>query len=60
MNGGDPLVLTLELSGRAEPIEGTVRRPDQSTDTFNGWSELFAVLQRITSSRIDQSATPGP
>jgi hypothetical protein len=48
MDGPVQQVLTLELTTTAEPIAGVVRSGNQA-QAFSGWSELFAVLQTLTS-----------
>lgn len=59
MTGSEPLILTLELMVSPQPITGLVRRPDRSTEMFSGWSELFAVLQTLTSTDSDQPTERG-
>jgi hypothetical protein len=46
----DPVrqVLMLELTTTTEPIAGVARSGDQPGHAFSGWSELFAVLQMLT------------
>jgi hypothetical protein len=43
------LVLTVEFTAVAETVEGLVYTADHSTHAFSGWSELFAVLMKLTS-----------
>jgi hypothetical protein len=44
------IVLRLEvITCRGEPISGLVRGCDGVGHEFSGWSEMFAILQRLTS-----------
>ncbi len=49
MNGPVRLVLRVEFTAAAEPVEGVVLAAGQSAQAFSGWSELFAVLMAATS-----------
>lgn len=43
------VVLQLEVAiGDQQPISGTARPSDGRPRPFSGWSELFAVLQHLT------------
>jgi hypothetical protein len=37
------------ITGERQPIAGLVRSSNGLEHAFSGWSELFAVLQRLTS-----------
>jgi hypothetical protein len=55
-----PLLVTLELDVSGQPVEGQVRLADRTAWGFSGWSELFAVLQTLTSQAAgDPSQPPG-
>ena len=44
------VVLELDLMTRdRQPIAGLARTGDGLAHAFSGWSEMFAVLQRLTS-----------
>jgi hypothetical protein len=44
------VVLELDLiTSDRQPIAGLVRTGDGLAHAFSGWSEMFAVLQRLTS-----------
>jgi hypothetical protein len=44
------VVLELDLmTSERQPIAGLVRTRDGLAHAFSGWSEMFAVLQRLTS-----------
>jgi hypothetical protein len=44
------VVLELDLmTSDRQPIAGLVRTGDGRAHAFSGWSEMFAVLQRLTS-----------
>ena len=47
--------LTIELAVTAQHIEGTVRSGDRAGLYFSGWSELFAVLETVTSQAVRDS-----
>jgi hypothetical protein len=51
------LVLRLEVTGDHRSISGTVRGGDRRRHPFSGWSELFAVLQRLTTEPGGMSET---
>jgi hypothetical protein len=57
MDGPVRQVLTLELTTTAEPIAGVVRSGSQA-QPFSGWSELFAVLQTLTSQASGDANAP--
>lgn len=40
-------VLQLDLTSDRQLVPGTVRASDGKPHPFSGWSELFAVLQRL-------------
>jgi hypothetical protein len=44
VNSPAPIQLTVELTGTAGYIQGTVRYSDRPAMPFSGWSELFAAL----------------
>jgi hypothetical protein len=44
VNNPAPIQLTVELTGTAGYIQGTVRYSDRPAIPFSGWSELFAAL----------------
>jgi hypothetical protein len=44
VNNPAPIQLTVELTGAAGYIQGTVRYGDRPAMPFSGWSELFAAL----------------
>ena len=50
------LHLDVTTTGR-QPIAGLARTNDGLEHGFSGWSELFAVLQRLTSVPGDDSET---
>ena len=56
----DPVrqVLTLELTATTEPIAGVARSGEQPGHAFSGWSELFAVLQTLTSQAASDAEAP--
>ena len=45
------------IAGGRQPIAGLVRTNDGLEHGFSGWSELFAVLQRLTSIPGDDGET---
>jgi len=47
MADGGAFVLRLEIAGDREPVTGLVRAPDGGAQEFSGWSELFAVLEKV-------------
>jgi hypothetical protein len=50
MESNGRIVLRLEvITCRGEPISGLVRGCDGVGHEFSGWSEMFAILQRLTS-----------
>jgi hypothetical protein len=50
------VVLQLDvITGDRQPIAGLVRTRDGLTHAFSGWSEMFAVLQRLTAVPGDDS-----
>lgn len=50
MDSNGLIVLRLEvITCRGEPISGLVRGCDGVGHEFSGWSEMFAILQRLTS-----------
>jgi hypothetical protein len=50
MESNGRIVLRLEvITCRGEPISGLVRGCDGVSHEFSGWSEMFAILQRLTS-----------
>jgi hypothetical protein len=50
MDSNGRIVLRLEVNTcRGEPISGLVRGCDGVGHEFSGWSEMFAILQRLTS-----------
>ena len=50
MDSNGRIVLRLEvITCRGEPISGLVRGCDGIGHEFSGWSEMFAILQRLTS-----------
>ena len=60
MSGPVRFVLTVEFSRAGEPVEGLVRRSAQPAQAFSGWSELFAVLMRLTSEEDSPADRTGP
>jgi hypothetical protein len=60
VSGPVRFVLTVEFGGTGEPVEGLVRGTGQSAQAFSGWSELFAVLMRLTSERGGPADRTGP
>jgi hypothetical protein len=58
VNGPVRLVLTLELTTTTEPIAGQALSGDQPGLPFSGWSELFAVLQTLTSDAGGTATAP--
>jgi hypothetical protein len=59
MSGDHPLVLTLELDVSGQPVAGLVRLADEDARGFSGWSELFAVLQTVTTEAAGDHRTAG-
>jgi hypothetical protein len=54
------IVLRLEvITRRGEPISGLVWDCDGAGHEFSGWSEMFAILQRLTSQPGDGIQTEG-
>lgn len=52
------VVLELDLTtSDRQPIAGLVRTGDDLAYAFSGWSEMFAVLQRLTSIPGEDSET---
>jgi hypothetical protein len=52
------VVLELDLiTSDRQPIAGLVRTGDGLAHAFSGWSEMFAVLQRLTSIPGNDSET---
>ena len=49
VSGTRRLVQTLELVVSGETIEGRIRPEHGASQDFSGWSELFALLQSLTS-----------
>ena len=50
MDSNGRIVLRLEvITCRGEPISGLVRGCNGVGHEFSGWSEMFAILQRLTS-----------
>jgi hypothetical protein len=47
VNSPVPIQLTVELTGTAGYIQGTVRCGDRPAMPFSGWSELFAALLAV-------------
>jgi hypothetical protein len=47
MGDGDRVVVRLEVVGGQEPVTGLVRAANGAELEFSGWSELFAVLQKV-------------
>ncbi|MCW3065656.1 MAG: hypothetical protein JWN32_2828 [Solirubrobacterales bacterium] len=58
MSGAARLVVTLELDVSEHPVRGRVRLDDDSARAFSGWSELFAVLQAVTSEAAGDQSPP--
>jgi hypothetical protein len=48
MEGTRRVVVQLEVAIDHQPISGMVRASDGRRHPFSGWSELFAVLQKLT------------
>jgi hypothetical protein len=51
--------VSLDLTGNAEHIEGTVRCADRPATPFTGWSELFAALVSVASGAGQDPLHPG-
>jgi hypothetical protein len=52
------VVLRLDvLTSDRQPISGQVQGRDGGVHTFSGWSEMFAVLQTLTSGPGDDVET---
>jgi hypothetical protein len=51
--------VSLDLTGNAEHIEGTVRCADRAAMPFSGWSELFAALLSVASGAGQDPLHPG-
>ncbi len=49
MSGTRRFVQTLELVVSGDTIEGRIRPERGESQSFSGWSELFALLQSMTS-----------
>ena len=50
MDNAGRIVLRLEvIKSGGQPISGLVRDSDGFAHVFSGWSEMFAVLQTLTS-----------
>jgi hypothetical protein len=49
------VVMQLEVASDHQPISGVVRTSDGRRHPFSGWSELFAVLQQLTSGGITET-----
>ena len=50
MDNAGRIVLRLEvIRSGGQPISGLVRDSDGLAHAFSGWSEMFAVLQTLTS-----------
>lgn len=58
VSGPARIVLTVEFARAVEPVEGLVRRAAQPPQAFSGWSELFAVLMRLTSEESSAGDSP--
>jgi hypothetical protein len=54
-----PVQVSLDLTGNAEHIEGTVRCADRPAMPFSGWSELFAALVSVASGAGQDPLHPG-
>jgi hypothetical protein len=54
------VVLRLEMESDHRPISGTVRAGDGRRHPFSGWSELFAVLQLLTTEPGGTTETEEP
>jgi hypothetical protein len=60
MDSTGRIVLRLEvITCRGEPISGLVWGRDGVGHEFSGWSEMFAILQRLTSPPGDGHQTEG-
>ena len=50
MDNTGRIILRLEvIRSGGQPISGLVRDGDGLAHAFSGWSEMFAILQRLTS-----------
>ena len=59
VNNPAPIQLTVELTGTAEHIQGTVRYSNRPATPFSGWSELFAALLAAVADTVqDTPLTP--
>ncbi len=59
VNSPAPIQLTVELTGTAGYIQGTVRYTDRPAMPFSGWSELFArLLAAVTDAGQDTPLAP--
>jgi hypothetical protein len=60
MDSTGRIVLRLEvITCRGEPISGLVWGCDGARHEFSGWSEMFAILQRLTSQPGDGHPAEG-
>jgi hypothetical protein len=60
MDSTGRIVLRLEvITCRGEPISGRVWDCDGVGHEFSGWSEMFAILQRLTSPLGDGHQSEG-
>lgn len=59
VTGPSRVQVSLDLTGNAEHIEGTVRCADRPTMRFSGWSELFAALVGVASGAGQDPLHPG-
>jgi hypothetical protein len=58
MEATQRVVLQLEvITSDRQPIRGLVRAGDGPALAFSGWSEMFAVLQTLTSGLGDDTQT---
>jgi hypothetical protein len=56
MESARRVVLELDvITSDRQPIAGLVRTRDGPVHAFSGWSEMFAVLQRLTAVPGDDS-----
>jgi hypothetical protein len=52
--------ITLELEAGADPIRGSIERPDGSSQPFWGWLELMDELRRVAADEPKRPSTPNP
>ena len=52
--------ITLELEAGADPIRGSIERPDGSSEPFWGWLELMEELRRVAAGEPKRPPRPNP